>query len=184
MGPIDLIIFALYMIGMVVIGFIAQGKIETMDDFILGGRRFGLVALVGTIMATMIGSGMTMGAVGNAYKAGAGGTVFWMYTGFSIGLLYFGYIAGKIRETGKRTVAEVLSAKFGNNTRLISSIVIIGYAVSIVAINIAGLRNVIFYVFGSKLGISLPLATTIAAAICILYTSLGGFYAVVWTDVV
>jgi SSS family solute:Na+ symporter len=184
MGPIDLIIFALYMVGMIVIGFIAQGKIETMDDFILGGRRFGLVALVGTIMATMIGSGMTMGAVGNAYKAGAGGTVFWMYTGFSIGLLYFGYIAGKIRETGKRTVAEVLSAKFGNNTRLISSIVIIGYAVSIVAINIAGLRNVIFYVFGSKLGISLPLATTIAAAICILYTSLGGFYAVVWTDVV
>ena len=41
MGPIDLIIFALYMVGLVVIGFIAKGKIETMDDFILGGRRFG-----------------------------------------------------------------------------------------------------------------------------------------------
>lgn len=184
MGTIDFIIFGLYMVGMIVIGFIAQGKIETMDDFILGGRRFGLVALVGTIMATMIGSGMTMGAVGNAYQFGAGGTVVWMYVGFSLGLLYFGYIAGKIRETGKRTVAEIISDKFGNNARLISSIVIIAYAVAIIAINIAGLRNVILYVFGSNLGISLPLATAIAAAVCIIYTSIGGFYAVVWTDVV
>lgn len=184
MGTIDLIIFGLYMVGMIAIGFIAQGKIETMDDFILGGRRFGSVALVGTIMSTMVGSGMTMGAVGNAYQFGAGGTVFWMYTGFSLGLLYFGYIAGKIRETGRRTIAEVLSVKFGDNTRLIASIVIIGYAISIVAINIAGLRNVIVYVFGSNMGISLPVATTIAAAVCILYTAIGGFYAVVWTDTI
>lgn len=184
MSTVDLIIFALYMVGMVVIGFIAQGKIETMDDFILGGRRFNLIALVGTIMATMVGSGMTMGAVGNAYKLGIGGTVFWMYLGFSLGLFYFGYIAGKIRQTGKRTVAEIIADKFGNGARLASSIVIILYAVSIVAINIAGLRNVILFVFGDNLAISLPLATAIAAIICILYTSVGGFYAVVWTDVV
>lgn len=184
MGTSDLIIFAVYMVGMIVIGFIAQGKIETMDDFILGGRRFNIVALVGTIMATMIGSGMTMGAVGDAYKNGIGGNVFWMYVGFSIGLLYFGYITGKIRETGKRTIAEIIAYRFGNKARLISSIVIILYAVSIVAINIAGLRNVIVYVFGEHMTLSIPIATAIAAAVCILYTSIGGFYAVVWTDVV
>lgn len=184
MGTTDLIVFAVYMAGMIVIGFIAQGKIQTMDDFILGGRRFNLVALVGTIMATMVGSGMTMGAVGDAYKNGIGGNVFWMYVGFSIGLFYFGYISVKIRETGKRTIAEIISFRFGNNARLISSIVIILYAVSIVAINIAGLRNVILYVFGEHMALSLPMATAIAAAVCILYTSVGGFYAVVWTDVV
>jgi len=184
MSTIDLIIFAVYMIGMIVIGFIAQGKIETMDDFILGGRRFNLVALVGTIMATMVGSGMTMGAVGDAYANGIGGNVFWMYLGFSLGLFYFGYISGKIRETGKRTIAEIISVRFGNNARLVASIVIILYAIAIVAINIAGLRNVLLYVFGEHIALSLPLATAVAAAVCIIYTSIGGFYAVVWTDVV
>lgn len=184
MNTIDLIIVGLYMVGMIAMGFIAKGKIQTMDDFILGGRRFTKFALVGTIMATMVGSGMTMGAVGNAYRFGAGGTVPWMYAGFGLGLLFFGVIAGKIRATGKRTMAEVIAAKFGNTPRLVSAIVIVGYAVAIVAINIAGLRTVIMNVFGENLAMSLPLATALAALIAIIYTSLGGFYAVVWSDMI
>jgi SSS family solute:Na+ symporter len=184
MSTIDLIIIGLYLVGMIAIGFFAKGQIETMDDFILGGRKFHGFALVGTIMATMVGSGMTMGAVGNAYKFGATGTVFWMYAGFSLGLLFFGLIAGKIRDTGKRTMAEVISEKFGTSARLVASIVIIIYAISIVAINIAGLRNIIVYVFGENMTISLPAATAIAAIISIGYTSIGGFFAVVYTDVV
>lgn len=64
----DWIIIILYLVAMLGIGFFAKGKIQTMDDFILGGKRFGKVALIGTIVATMVGSGMTMGAVGTAYK--------------------------------------------------------------------------------------------------------------------
>ena len=184
MSTIDLIIIGIYLVGMIAVGLFAKGQIKTMDDFILGGRRFNKFALIGTIMATMVGSGMTMGAVGNAYKFGITGTVVWMYAGFSLGLIFFGLIAGKIRDTGKRTMAEVLSEKFGNTARLISSIVIIIYAIAIVAINIAGLRNIIIYVFGETLTISVPLATAIAAFISIGYTSIGGFFAVVYTDVV
>ena len=66
----DWIIIILYLVAMLGIGFFAKGKIQTMDDFILGGKRFGKVALIGTIVATMVGSGMTMGAVGTAYNNG------------------------------------------------------------------------------------------------------------------
>lgn len=184
MAAIDYIIIAVYLLGMLGIGYYSSGKIQTMDDFILGGRRFTRFALVGTIMATMVGSGMTMGAVGNAYKNGAGGTVPWMYTGFALGLIFFGFIAGKIRDTGKRTMAEVIAAKFGNQPRFVASLIIIAYAISIVAINIAGLRTIILYIFGENFALSLPVATAIAAAISILYTAMGGFYAVVYTDVV
>lgn len=184
MAAIDYIIIGLYLLGMLGIGYYSKGKIKTMDDFILGGRRFTRLALIGTILATMVGSGMTMGAVGNAYKNGAGGTVPWMYTGFALGLIFFGFVAGKIRDTGKRTMAEVIAAKFGNQPRFVASLIIIAYAVSIVAINIAGLRTIILYVFGENFALSLPLATAIAAAISILYTAMGGFYAVVYTDVI
>lgn len=184
MNALDLIIIGLYLIGMLAIGWIAKGQINNMDDFILGGKRFNIFALVGTIMATMVGSGMTMGAVGNAYQFGIGGNVFWMYLGFSIGLIFFGFITERIRRTGKRTMAEVISVKFGKTSRLVASIIIIGYAISIVAINIAGLRTVIISVFGDSLGLSIPMVTAIATLIAIIYTSFGGFYAVVWTDTI
>ncbi len=184
MTTIDIIVLFVYMLGMLLIGFYAKGKIQTMDDFILGGKRFNRFALVGTIMATMVGSGMTMGSVGNVYKFGAGGTVFWMYLGFGLGLVFFGAIVKPIRDTGKRTMSEILASAYGDGARILSAIVVIVYGISIVAINIAGLRTVIMYAFGEGMWISLPLATILAACVCIAFTSMGGFYAVVWTDVV
>lgn len=184
MGGIDIGIVGLYLIGMLALGFFAKGQVNDMDDFILGGKRFGVFALTGTIMATMIGSGMTMGAVGNAYKFGATGTVLYMYVGFAIGLFVFAFITDKIRETGKRTMAEVIASKFGNNARIVSAVIIIGYAIAIVAINIAGLRTVIIAVFGDSLGLSIPVLTAIATLLAIFYTSTGGLYAVVWMDTI
>lgn len=183
MGTLDIVVVFVYLAAMLGVGFYAKGKIQTMDDFILGGKRFNLFALVGTIMATMIGSGMTMGAVGDVYKKGIGGNVFWMYLGFGLGLVFFGMIVKPIRETGKRTMSEILSYAYGDVARILSAIVVIIYGISIVAINIAGLRTVIMYAFGDNMPISLPLATILAACVCIAFTSMGGFYAVVWTDV-
>ena len=60
MGTIDIIVLILYVVGMLAIGFISKGKINSMDDFILGGKRFNKFALTGTILATMVGSGMMM----------------------------------------------------------------------------------------------------------------------------
>lgn len=180
-GVIDWIIIAVYMVAMLVIGFIANKKIDSMDDFILGGRRFTVPALVGTILATMVGSGMLMGAVGNVYESGATSTAFWIYFGMGIGLLTMGVWAKRIRRTNARSLAEIVST-FGTPARLAAAVVVSIYAVALVAINIAGLRTVIVYVF-SGIDISIPVATIIAAAISIAYTALGGFYAVVWTDV-
>lgn len=184
MGGIDLAIVGLYLVGMLSLGIFAKGKVDDMDDFILGGKRFGTIALTGTIMATMVGSGMTMGSVGNAYQFGATGNVIYMYVGFAIGLFVFSFITKKIRETGKRTMAEVIASKFGNTSRIVAAIIIIGYAISIVAINIAGLRTVILAVFGDSLALSIPALTAIATLLAIFYTSTGGLYAVVWMDTI
>ena len=104
---IDWIIIAIYLAGMLVIGFIAKGKIETMDDFILGGRRFNKWALMGTILATMVGSGMLMGAVGNVYESGATSSAFWIYVGMGIGLITMGFWSKAIRNTNASALAEM-----------------------------------------------------------------------------
>lgn len=160
----DWIIIILYLVAMLGIGFFAKGKIQTMDDFILGGKRFGKVALIGTIVATMVGSGMTMGAVGTAYNNGSTSTVPWMYFGFSVGLIVMGLIAPQVRETNARSIAEIMNIKFGKPARLAMACLVTFYAVAMVAINIAGLRTVIINCFGFPAD-KLVLATVIAAGI-------------------
>ncbi len=182
MGIIDYIVIAIYMFAMLAVGFIAKGQINTMDDFILGGQRFNKFALTGTILATMIGSGMVMGATGSVYSSGAGGSTLWIYAGFAVGLITLGFMSKGIRKTGAKSLAEVISTSFGVKARLASAIVVVFYAAALVAINIAGLRTIIMYAFGDSLSISMELATIIAAVVPIAFTAMGGFFAVVWTD--
>ena len=182
MSSIDYIVIILFLVSMLVIGFIAKGQVKDMDDFILGGKRFNKFALTGTILATMMGSGMTMGAVGSVYTSGFGGSMVWIYGGFAIGLIVLGFMSKSIRETGARSLAEIVNKAFGKHARLASAIVVVVYAVSLVAINIAGFRTIIIYGFGDSFSLSIPVATTIATLVCITFTAVGGMFAVVWTD--
>lgn len=182
MSTVDIIVLILYVVGMLAIGFVSKGKISNMDDFMLGGKRFNKFALTGTILATMVGSGMMMGAAGSAYTDGACGTLLWIYLGFGIGLIWMGVMSRKVRETGARSLAETVSTAFGVPARLASAIVVVIYAAALVALNVAGLRTIIIYVFGDSLHLSMEMATLIAVLIPIIFTAMGGFFAVVWTD--
>ncbi len=182
MSGIDYIVIVLFLVAMLVIGFIAKGQVNDMDDFILGGKRFNRFALTGTILATMMGSGMTMGAVGSVYTSGIAGSMIWIYGGFAVGLIVLGFMSKSIRDTGARSLAEIVNKAFGKRARLASAIVVVVYAVSLVAINIAGFRTIIIYGFGEDFSLSIPVATTIATLVCITFTAVGGMFAVVWTD--
>ena len=182
MGIVDYIVIVIYMAAMLGIGFYSKGQINTMDDFILGGQRFNKFALTGTILATMIGSGMVMGATGSVYTSGAGGSTLWIYAGFAIGLITLGFMSKGIRRTGGKSLSEVVSTAFGVKARLASAIVVVLYAGALVALNIAGLKTLIIYAFGDTLQMSNTTATIIATVIPIIFTAMGGFYAVVWTD--
>lgn len=184
MGIGDIIVLIIYVVGMLAIGVISKNKINSMDDFILGGKRFNKFALTGTIMATMVGSGMMMGAAGSAYTSGATGSQTWIYIGFGIGLIWMGVMSKRIRKTGARSLSEAVSTAFGIPARLTSAIVVVVYAAALVALNVAGLRTIILYIFGNTLDMSMEFATLLAVLIPIAFTAMGGFFAVVWTDTV
>ena len=67
---IDLIIIAAYLISMVLIGVVVVKKVQSMDDYYLGGRSFGPLVLMATVCATIIGGSGLMGRAGVAYSSG------------------------------------------------------------------------------------------------------------------
>ena len=184
MGAVDIIIIVVYMLAMVGVGIYANTKIKTKEDFILGGRRFGTVSLVGTIMATMMGSGMVIGMISNVYNNGIAGSIVWQYGGMAVGMFAIAICAHKIRETDSMTFAEIIGKAFGKNARMVAAIVVVLYTIGILSLTVAGLRTVIITIFGDSLAMSDVTLTILATCIAIAYTFFGGFYAVVWTDVV
>lgn len=181
-GAVDLIIVALYVAAMFGVGVYARTRIKSVDDFLVAGNRFKMFSLVGTLMAALVGAGMTMGVVGGTFTYGSG--VMWNYLGFGVGMVVYGLFYVKaVRRTGKRTTAEVIAAEFGRVPRFCVAIVVAFYCIAILALCIMGMGRLLTYL-GSSIGLSITVAVIITSLVTIGYTALGGFYSVVWTDVV
>lgn len=179
MRTIDLVVVILYMAGMLGIGVYSRSKIQSMDDYILGGRRFNVLPLTATIMTTMTGAGMTLGMVGSVAARGSG--IMWDLTGVAIGLVCMAFIAEKLRETNKRTLSEVIAGNNGKAPQIAAATVAAFYTLVLTGQNMAAVGRLLNYA-GAGFGITATQATVIAAIILTAYTALGGLYSVVWTD--
>ena len=69
-----LVAFVVYIAVMIFIGwYSSRGKSEG-TDYLTGGRGLNLLMIFGTIGATMIGTGSSMGAISNGFRSGWGGS--------------------------------------------------------------------------------------------------------------
>ena len=60
-----------YLLGMVIVGEVcARNKIKSLDNYLVSGRKQGIIMTAGTLVATVIGAGSTLGASGVAFYAG------------------------------------------------------------------------------------------------------------------
>lgn len=167
-----------YGVIMLLIGVIYSRKIKTSEDFILAGKSLGPVVLMGTLLATWVGSGSVTGGQNSlAYSYG-----LWPALGYvipsllGIGTLFL--ISSKVKNYGKYTVAEILEIKYGKVASLLAAIIIILAFVGIVSYQYQGLG----FILNISTGVSPETGTIIAAAIIIFLACIGGLMSVAPTD--
>ena len=91
---IDLGIIAADLIAMVVIGVVVVKKVQSTDDYYLGGRSFGPLVLMATVCATIIGGSGLMGRAGVAYSSGF--KAIMTALPYLLGGLIGGFLGGKL----------------------------------------------------------------------------------------
>ena len=64
-----------YLIGMLVIGFVAARRADSSEEFLVAGRSLPLGLCTATLTATWMGSGLVIGAAGAAYEGGFLGVI-------------------------------------------------------------------------------------------------------------
>jgi len=168
----------IYGVLMVSIGIFYSRKIETSEDFILAGKGLGAVVLMGTLMATWMGSGTVTGGQNSmAYSFGIWPAMLYSIAS-PIGILILYLISAKIRNYGKYTISGILEDKYGKEARVLSSLIIVLAYVGIVSYQLTGLG----FVLNVTTGISVTVGTIIALFLTVFLATIGGLKSVAPTD--
>lgn len=172
--------FGVYVCFLIWLGWFVSRNQKSGEDFLLGGRGLPLFLVLGTTVATMVGTGSSMGAVGFGYANGWAGALYGI--GGAFGILLLALWFAPVRKLNFMTMSEELAYYVGAN-RIVKNVV--GLLIFIASIGWLGA-----HILGGGMylawiaDIDLNLAKIIIAAAFTIYVVIGGYTAVVWTDTI
>jgi SSS family solute:Na+ symporter/sodium/proline symporter len=167
-----------YLLLLIFIGAYRSRQVRTQDDFMLAGRRLSAKVLVGTLLATWIGSGSIIAGAGLAYRKGFAS--LWFDAGVWVAIVVLYLIAARARKFAQYTVPDILEARYNQYARILGSLVTIIAYTAIVSYQFRAGGMVLNLVTG----ISADQGMVITAIFVIAYTALAGMISVAYTDVV
>ena len=173
-----LTIIIIYMLAMLFIGYWCNKHyIKGMTDFLLAGRRLGVVLCSFTLAATHFGGGCVF--TGGEYGFNAGISGIWYATSCGIGLLLLGFLtAYKFRSLSMYTVPDYLEQRYGKKSiRAISALIS-----TIALTGLVGACTLAAKTAFTTLGVDGDIGFYVSAAIFIAYTATGGLWAASLTD--
>lgn len=181
------IMFVVYIVAMLVIGWLGYRSTENLSDYILGGRSLGSFVTALAAGASDMSGWLLMGLPGAIYLSGLSES--WIAIGLIIGAyLNWRFVAARLRvyteKTGDAlTLPDYFSNRFNdvsNLLRIVSAVVILIFFTIYAASGVvAGAR-----LFESMFGMSYVPAMWLGAFCTMAYVFIGGFLAVSWTDTI
>lgn len=181
-----LIAVAVYLIGMMFIGFRYSNN-KTSEDFYLGGRKLGPIVTAMSTEASDMSAYLLMGVPGLALFCGVA-EASWTAIGLAIGTyLNWLIVAKRLRKyshtLGAITVPDFLALRFKDNTKLIETLGAITIIVFFVPYTASGF-SACGKLFNSLFGFDYMTSMLISAAVIVIYCTVGGFMAASITSLI
>jgi sodium/proline symporter len=182
-----LLTLVLYKLALIGIGVWASRRMHGEDDFFLGGRGLGPWVAAISYSSSASSAWTLLGISGLAFVVGL--SAVWVVVGSVIGMIIaWGWLAPRLmrfsRENGSITLTDVLlrgtTGRWRHALGALASMIIVTSFVFYVAAQFQGAGNT----FASTFDLSMQGSIVLGAGIIMLYTLLGGFWAVSVTDTV
>ena len=179
LAPLDVAVLAAYLIGMAAIGIVCARRISTGREMYLGGGRVPGWAAGLSIVLTHISAISFIALPSRAFASNCTMLLF-LFTPVVAAPIVIRYIMPILRRGAYLTAYEVLGVRFGPGFRQLGS-----WFYCVYELGRTGVLLVVPSLLISMMtGIPVVWCILIAAVVTTLYTAVGGFEAVVWTDVV
>ena len=136
-----------YLLVMLLIGYLSSKRIESNTDFVVAGRRLGPILMAGTLAATEIGGGSSLGVVQQGMESHGFSAAWYIITmGFAFVILTF--LAPKFRAAMVKTVPEYFRRRYGKSSGVITALImfvpLIGLTAGTIASLVAGTIVVVY----------------------------------------
>ncbi|WP_291590763.1 sodium/proline symporter PutP [Comamonas sp. UBA7528] len=181
------VMFAIYLLGMLAIGWAGYKATDNLSDYILGGRSLGPVVTALSAGASDMSGWLLMGLPGAVFLQGLSAS--WIAIGLCLGAwLNWRFVAARLRIYTEKvgnalTLPDYFTNRFedqSNLLRIVTALVILVFFTIYCASGVvAGAR-----LFESMFGMDYQTALWVGAVATMAYVFIGGFLAVSWTDTI
>jgi solute:Na+ symporter, SSS family len=181
---IDLVVFILYVVGMLSVGYYFFKRNKDTDDYFVGGRNMGSWHIGLSVVATDVGGGFSIGLGGLGFIMGIAGS--WMlFTGLIGAWLSAVILIPKVFKLSARhqflTFPQIFRHFYGKEVALLAGVIsAIGYMGFTSSQILAGAK----LASASFVNLDMQTALIVMGVITIVYTVLGGLKAVIYTDTI
>lgn len=178
--------FILYMVMILVIGFLTYKSNKDHNDFFVAGRKLNPWVVAFSERASGESAWLLLGLPGAAYALGF--LELWTALGCVLGIIFYWFVIAKdLRDVSEEVHAITLPTFFAARhkkgqvaIRVLATMIIIFFFIFYLSAQINGAGKILNVTFGIKEVHGMILG----AAVIIFYTMMGGFFAVAWTDLV
>jgi len=183
LGALDWWVIVLYALGMIAVGVYYSGRARTRDDYLLGGRSMRPWAVGLSLFATLLSTITYLAIPGEMIKHGP------MIISSILILPLVGVVVGwglipYFMRLPVTTAYEILEGRLGVSVRMLGSVFFLSLRLLWMAVIIyATTSKVLVPLLGLGEGAA-PWVCAVLGLVTVVYTSMGGLRAVVFTDVV
>ena len=185
MAPATAAAFIAYFVVIAGIGYASLRRTHGLDDYAIGGRSLKAPVAALSAGASDMSGWLLLGLPGAVYALGL--SQAWIVIGLVAGAwCNWRWVAPRLRHAsealdGARSLPQLFARRMGGDRRaltVVATLVVLGFFTLYTAAGfVAGAK-----LFSTTLGLDYATALWIGVAAIMLYTAVGGFLAVSWTD--
>lgn len=178
---IDICFVVAYLAAMLGIGIYTSRKQNSMETYYVAGRKLGTPSIACLWISCWIGGAAVIGTSTKAYDMGI--TAVWYVGILAVGCAVFALVFSKrVKRVGDHlknlTYPDFIECRYDHRCRLVATVCTLIGMIGVTASQLVASGMILNTITGWGNGISF----TVAAAVLILYTALGGYLAVTYTD--
>jgi len=173
-------LLTVYIVGITAFGIYIGRRVRDTGDFLLANRGAHAFFLAGSTLATILGTGATIGATGYAYQDGFAGALYGLGQGF--GIIIVGLLFAKMRKYEFMSLGEEIACYYGGNIYVyeFSNLMMFLSLVCWMGVQIMGAASYL----GILADLSYVTSVIISGTTFGFLVVIGGYIAVIYTDVV
>jgi SSS family solute:Na+ symporter len=175
--PMFLVFLAIYLAVLTGIGLISSRRQKSVTDFWLAGRELGAITIGFSAASSWLTASALLLATGLFLLMGMSSIWVWVFPNIA-GLIIIAAISGRIKNIPALTQPELMEIRYDPVIRAPVAVAVTIMMILFSVTDFIGFKLVL----GTFFGIDPFFAVAIMAASVAFYVSIGGFRAVVWSD--